>query len=162
VAPADPQAISIEGQVLDGARAPIDDAMIELWQANREGRYAHPEDAHEHASRHPGFSGFGRCCTDAQGRFSFVTVKPGPVPGLDGRLQAPHIEVSVFARGLLKRLVTRIYFPDERAANEQDEALRSIEDPRARATLIAAEDGRGRLRFDIHLQGDDETAFFAV
>ena len=108
-----------------------------------------------------GFTGFGRCATDAEGRFEFVTVKPGPVPGPDDRLQAPHIDVSVFARGLLNRLVTRIYFPDEAEANAGDPVLALIEDEAERQTLIAGQED-GALRFDIRLQGEGETAFFAI
>jgi protocatechuate 3,4-dioxygenase alpha subunit len=162
VAPDDPAAIEIEGRVFDGEGAPVDDALVEIWQANRHGRYAHPEDARVELPLEDGFSGFGRCPTDAEGRFAFVTVKPGRVPGRDGRAQAPHLGVSVFARGLLKRVVTRLYFPDEHEANAADPVLASIEDPRARSTLVARQTAPGRLRFDVHLQGPDETAFFAV
>ena len=98
--------------------------------------------------------------SDARAQFSFWTVKPGHVPGPDGQLQAPHVTVSVFARGLLKRLVTRIYFPDEEEANAVDTVLSSIEDQGLRRTLIACDEGDA-LRFDIHLQGDGQTAFFA-
>ena len=109
----------------------------------------------------PGFTGFGRSGTVAGGRFEFVTIKPGPVPAAGGGLQAPHIEVGVFARGMLKRLVTRIYFPDEEAANAADPVLSSLT-ASARATLVAVDEGDGVLRFDIRAQGDGETAFFAV
>ena len=102
-----------------------------------------------------------RCGTDAEGRFWFLTVKPGLVPWIDGRPQAPHIDVSVFARGLGHRLVTRIYFPDEAEANAADPLLNSIENPGARETLIARDD-HGALRFDIRLQGDGETCFFQI
>jgi protocatechuate 3,4-dioxygenase alpha subunit len=161
VSPDAPGAIRIRGQVFDGAGQPVNDAMLEIWQANAAGRYRHPADTREELPADAGFSGFGRCGTDEEGRFEFVTVKPGPVPGPGGTLQAPHIAVSVFARGLLKRLVTRIYFPDEAAANETDPVLSSIADPSARASLIARPEG-GVLRFDVRLQGDGETAFFAV
>ena len=107
------------------------------------------------------FSGFGRTGTDADGRFSFVTVKPGPAPGPDGNLQAHHVMVSVFARGLLKRLVTRVYFPDEEEANARDPVLSSIGDPAFRKTLVAHDEGDA-LRFDIHLQGENQTAFFEL
>ena len=159
--PDDPGAIRIEGTVHDGGGAPLNDALVEIWQANRAGRYAHPEDTREELPLEDGFTGFGRCGTDADGRFGFVTVKPGTVPGPDGRPQAPHIDVSVLARGLLKRLVTRIYFPDEDDANAADPVLASV-DPALRSTLVAVPDGDGVLRFDIHLQGDRETVFFAV
>ena len=161
VAPDDPDAIRLRGTVIDGKGDPVDDALIEIWQANRAGRYAHPEDKRRELPLEEDFAGFGRSATDAEGRFEFVTVKPGPVPGPDGRPQAPHIDVSVFARGLLKRLVTRIYFPDEAEANEADPVLSSIEDSAERGTLVA-EPEDGALRFDIHLQGDGETAFFVV
>jgi protocatechuate 3,4-dioxygenase alpha subunit len=158
----DPDAIRIEGRVLDGAGEPVGDALLEVWQANPAGRYAHPEDVRDELPLQPGFTGFGRVATDAEGRYALITVKPGPVPWPGGRVQAPHIEVSVFARGLLDRLVTRIYFPDEEAANAADPVLSAIEHPAARATLVAEHAGEGRLRFDIHLQGDRETAFFDV
>jgi protocatechuate 3,4-dioxygenase alpha subunit len=157
VSPGAPGAVRIEGVVRDGAGAPVHDALIELWQANRAGRYAHPGDTREQLALEPGFTGFGRCPTDTEGGFAFTTVKPGPLPG-----HAPHIDVSVFARGLLKRLVTRIYFPDEPEANAADPVLAAVADPAARATLIAAAAGDEVLRFDIHLQGDRETAFFAL
>jgi len=160
--PADtPDAVRIEGRVLDGEGASISDAMIEIWQAGRSGRYPHPADVRADLTLDPGFTGFGRCGTDDEGRYSFVTVKPGPVPGPAGRMQAPHLEVSVFARGLLHRLVTRMYFPDEAEANSADPVLGSIDDPDARATLVA-EPVDGALRFDIRLQGPGETAFFAI
>jgi protocatechuate 3,4-dioxygenase, alpha subunit len=157
----DPRAVRLFGRVTDGDGAPVNDAMIEIWQANSAGRYAHPEDVRDDQQLEDGFEGFGRTCTDEHGRYELVTVKPGPVQGLNGHLQAPHIEMSVFARGLLKRLVTRVYFPDEEDANAADPVLTSIEDRSARASLVAVEQGGG-LRFDINLQGDRETTFFAV
>jgi protocatechuate 3,4-dioxygenase alpha subunit len=157
--PADyPDALRLLGTVFDGRGEPVDDALVELWQANREGRYRHPQDVREETPLDPGFHGFGRCATDAAGRYGFVTVKPGPVPYPDGRMQAPHIDVSVFARGLLKRVVTRVYFPDERDANESDPVLSTVEPERRGALVARAENGA--LRFDIHLQGDRETPFF--
>lgn len=161
VSPDDPDAIRIRGRVYDGEGVPVNDAMVEIWQANRGGRYAHPEDRREEIPLEDGFDGFGRSATDDEGGYEFVTVKPGRVPGHDGVLQAPHLEVSVLARGLLKRLATRIYFPDEEEANAADAALASIEDPGERKTLIARREDGG-LRFDIHLQGDDQTTFFVV
>ena len=156
-----PGAIGLGGTLTDGDGEPIDDGMIEIWQANQAGRYAHPEDDRPDVPLDEGFKGFGRCRTDDYGRYEFRTVKPGPVPGPDGRLQAPHIEMSVFARGLLQRVVTRVYFPDEEQANAADPLLSSIEDEAVRDTLVAvAEDGM--LRFDIRLQGDGETAFLDV
>jgi protocatechuate 3,4-dioxygenase alpha subunit len=156
VPPDDPHAIRIAGTVLDGAGQPVPDGLVELWQANRAGRLCHPEDRREELPLDPDFAGFGRCPTDAGGGFEFVTVKPGTVPPC-----APHINVCVFARGLLRQLVTRIYFPDEPEANAADPLLSSIEDPALRASLIARAEG-GDLRFDIHLQGERETAFLDV
>jgi protocatechuate 3,4-dioxygenase, alpha subunit len=161
VSPDDPDAVRIVGTVYDGEGEVVPDAMVEVWQANRAGRYAHPEDTREELPLEEGFGGFGRSGTDEQGGFEFVTVKPGVVPGPNGTSQAPHIEVSVFARGIIKRMATRIYFPDEPEANEADPVLASIDDPDERATLVAREED-GSLRFDIHLQGDRQTAFFAV
>ena len=157
----DPDAIRLGGVVLDGSGEPVDDALIEIWQANRAGRYAHPEDTREEIPLEHGFDGFGRCATDPNGFYGFVTVKPGPVPAPEGGVQAPHIEMSVFARGLLKRLATRVYFPDETEANEADPVLGSIEDPAERSTLVAQPEDGG-VRFDIHLQGDRQTTFFSV
>ena len=160
VPPDHPLAVRIAGAVYDGAGEPVPDAMVEIWQANESGRYADPTDDRGNLPHDPEtFSGFGRSGTYADGRFSFVTVKPGPVS--DGSLQAPHIMVSVFARGLLKRLVTRIYFPDEKESNAQDPVLSTIEDPEFRKTLVAHDEG-GELRFDVHLQGDNQTAFFEL
>jgi protocatechuate 3,4-dioxygenase alpha subunit len=153
--------VRIGGTVFDGQGIPVPDAMIEIWQASASGRYAHPEDGRIDRPMDEAFEGFGRCGTDAEGRFWFHTVKPGSVPWIDGRLQAPHIDVSVFARGLGNRLVTRIYFPDEVEANTADPLLTSVEDLAARATLIARDED-GVLRFDIRLQGDGETCFFQI
>ena len=158
--PDDSDAVRIAGRVFDGEGEPVVDALIELWQANRAGRYDHPADAREEIPLEPGFRGFGRSETDAEGGYGFLTVKPGPVPHPDGGTQAPHIDVSVFARGLLKRVVTRIYFPDEPEANDSDPVLSSVEPGLRRALVARAEDGA--LRFDIHLQGDSETPFFDV
>jgi protocatechuate 3,4-dioxygenase alpha subunit len=153
-------AIRIEGIVFDGDGSPVDDALIEIWQANRAGRYDHSEDTRHGLPLENGFHGFGRCGTDVEGRYFFVTVKPGLVPAPGGGMQAPHIEVTVLARGLLKRLTTRVYFPDEEEANAADPVLSSLE-PDRRSTLVARDDGRV-LRFDIRLQGDGETAFLDV
>jgi protocatechuate 3,4-dioxygenase alpha subunit len=156
----DPRAIRIRGRLLDGNGEAVPDGMIEIWQANAAGRYAHPEDTRTDIPVEEGFLGFGRSGTVDDGWFEFVTVKPGRVPAPDGEPQAPHLVVLVFARGLLKQLVTRLYFPDEPEANASDPVLSEL-DESERATLIAqAEDGG--LRFDIHLQGDAETTFFAV
>ena len=151
--------VSIEGRVLDGAGQPVPDAILELWQANSQGKYAHPDDR-QNKPLDAEFSGFGRIPTDANGCFRFTTIKPGPVPGPENKPQAPHIVVSVFARGLLRRLVTRIYFPDERA-NGDDFALNLVPAKR-RPTLIAGKiPGReGTLAWDVRLQGPQETVFF--
>jgi protocatechuate 3,4-dioxygenase alpha subunit len=151
--------VEIVGRVLDGDGQPVPDAMLELWQANSQGRYAHPEDAQEKLIE-KGFQGFGRIPTAEDGSFRFLTVKPGRVPGPEEKLQAPHIVVSVFMRGLLRRLITRIYFADE-AANSEDFALGLIE-PSRRATLIARKSprGEGLFEWDVVLQGPDETVFF--
>jgi protocatechuate 3,4-dioxygenase alpha subunit len=161
VTPDHPEAIRIEGTVYDGAGEPVSDAMVEIWQANEAGRYNDPRDVREDLPLDEGFSGFGRSGTDAGGTFSFVTVKPGRVPLPNGGMQAPHIMVSVFARGLLERVVTRIYFPDEQEANANDPVLSSVEDLGLRRTLVAHEEGDA-LRFDIHLQGENQTAFFEL
>ncbi len=158
VPPDHPSAIEIQGAVYDGAGEVVTDAMVEIWQANPAGRYEDPEDDREDLPPEEGFIGFGRSGT-VDGGFSFVTLKPGAVPGPEGRPQAPHVMVSIFARGLLKPLVTRIYFPDERDANAADPVLSSIEDQGLRSTLIAHDEG-GVMRFDVRLQGEEQTAFF--
>jgi protocatechuate 3,4-dioxygenase, alpha subunit len=140
-------AITIAGRVLDGAGDGLPDAMVEIWQAGPDGVYR-------------GDFGWGRSGTGPAGEFSFVTVKPGRVPGPDGTLQAPHLTLLVFARGMLKAAQTRIYFADEAGANAEDPVLTGIEEETARASLIATE-AEGVFRFDIHLQGDRQTAFFA-
>jgi protocatechuate 3,4-dioxygenase alpha subunit len=156
--------IVIEGRVLDGDGAPVPDAIIELWQANAAGRYAHPDDTQSDKPLDPNFRGFGRCATDGEGRFRITTVKPGPVPGRGNSLQAPHINVILFSRGLLIHLHTRIYFADE-VANAADPLLSSIEDAAVRDTLLARREGGGqegspaRYRFDIVMQGENETVF---
>ncbi|HEX4985049.1 MAG TPA: protocatechuate 3,4-dioxygenase subunit alpha [Burkholderiales bacterium] len=147
--------IAISGCVLDGDGKPVDDAVLEIWQANVDGRYLHPDDLPAPPAN--GFSGFGRVATDAQGRFRFTTVKPGRVPGPGGTLQAPHLLVAVFMRGLLIHLLTRIYFPGE-ASNADDPVLKSVPSSR-RATLVAKSSGGG-LEWNVILQGRDETAFF--
>jgi protocatechuate 3,4-dioxygenase alpha subunit len=160
VPPGHPSAIRIEGTVYDGAGEVVTDAMVEIWQANPAGRYDDPKDQRDNLPLdRENFTGFGRSDTVNGGRFSFVTVKPGPVPMPDGRAQAPHVMVSVFARGLLRRVVTRVYFSDEAEANAEDPVLSSIEDPELRETLIAVDEG-DTLCFDIYLQGDRQTAFF--
>jgi len=162
-----PGGVWIRGRVLDGAGAPVPDALVETWQAGPDGAFASAEESRAGA---PPFRGFGRSSTDPQGLFGVFTVKPGRVPvapegaptvsGPRARLQAPHVAVTVLARGLLSRVVTRIYFADEPAANAEDDVLTSLPDPSRRASLLAAALGDG-YRFDIHLQGDHETVFFA-
>ena len=151
--------IRIEGRVTDGDGLPINDAMIEIWQADGQGRYAHPTDPR---GSNIGFKGFGRCGTgtDPANRFVFETVKPGSV---DGK-QAPHVSVIVFMRGLLSHAYTRLYFSDEAEANAADPVLRSVPEAR-RASLIAKREDTASgpvYRFDIHMQGDAETIFFDV
>jgi protocatechuate 3,4-dioxygenase alpha subunit len=145
-------------RVLDGDGAPVTDAMIELWQANAAGKYDHPDDPQ--ATDDPHCRGFGRLGTDRAGICIFETVKPGRVQGNDGTMQAPHVSVSVFARGVLKRLATRIYFEGD-AANEEDPILALVPGKR-RATLMATADPSHPTdwRFDIRLCGELETVFF--
>jgi protocatechuate 3,4-dioxygenase alpha subunit len=153
--------IRIEGCVTDGDGHPIEDAMIEIWQANRHGRYNHPIDE-QAKPLDPDFMGHGRTATDTNGNYWFETIKPGPVPGPNDTLQAPHINVIVFARGMLSHAFTRVYFEDE-AANQNDAVLLSIDDEAGRNTLIAARkkaEGKIIYRFDISSQGENETAFF--
>jgi protocatechuate 3,4-dioxygenase, alpha subunit len=153
--------IVIEGRVLDGDGAPVPDALLELWQANAAGRYDHVADEQADKKLDPNFLGYGRVATDAQGRFQIKTIKPGPVPGRGNALQAPHIGVAFFARGLLRQLYTRIYFADE-PANAADPLLSAIDDDSARQSLIARRAEGGAYRFDIILQGDGETAFLDI
>jgi protocatechuate 3,4-dioxygenase, alpha subunit len=158
VAPDTEGAIWIRGTVFDGNGDPVPDAMVETWQADPDGRFDHPDDPRGAVT---GFRGFGRAYTVDGGQYAICTLKPGRVPDGDGGLQAPHVDVSVFARGLLDRVVTRIYFADEAAANAEDAVLRSLPDDPARGTLIATPPDDG-YRLDIRLQGDRETVFFAV
>ncbi len=153
--------VIIVGRVIDGDGKPVPDAMIEIWQANSHGKYAHPED-NQNKPLEPGFQGYGRIPVDSGGRFCFVTIKPGPVPGPQGKPQAPHLAVSVFMRGLMKRLVTRIYFPDD-PANAGDFVL-SLVPPERRATLIAQRNANeiGTLEWNVILQGLNETVFFDI
>jgi protocatechuate 3,4-dioxygenase, alpha subunit len=150
--------IRIEGRLSDGGGHVLPDALVEIWQADAQGRYAHPADGRALSSN--SFRGFGRTPTDQAGGYAFATVKPGAVPGPNGTTQAPHINVSIFARGVLKRLFTRIYFAGE-AANATDPILALVPIDR-RHTLMAQPDAArpGVFRFDIRLQGEDETVFF--
>ncbi|MDQ1646588.1 MAG: protocatechuate 3,4-dioxygenase, alpha subunit [Cryptosporangiaceae bacterium] len=155
--PADqPGAIRIGGFVFDGAGEPVPDALVETWQADPDGSFGHPDDPRGLSSS---FSGFARCPTGVDGSWSVVTLKPGARPAPGGGTEAPHLDISVFARGLLDRVTTRIYFPAE-AANTADPVLSALA-PEAAATLVAVP-VPGGLRFDIHLQGPDETVFFSV
>jgi protocatechuate 3,4-dioxygenase, alpha subunit len=155
-----PGAITIIGRLFDGAGNVIPDGLIETWQADPDGRFAHPDDPRGPvAAGYQAFRGFGRAQTEMDGSFRIVTLKPGPLPFGDGRTEAPHIDVSVFARGMLDRSVTRIYFPDEADRNAADPVLESVPAGR-RSTLIAAPVSERLLRFDIYMQGDRETVFF--
>ena len=149
--------------MLDGDGAPVPDAVLEVWQANSAGRYNHPDDRREDAPLDPGFRGFGRVATDADGGFRLFTIKPGPVPGRGNALQAPHINVALFARGLLRHLNTRIYFEDD-PRNAADPLLSSIDDEAVRGTLLArrSEGQPPVYRFLIVLQGENETAFLDI
>jgi protocatechuate 3,4-dioxygenase alpha subunit len=160
---AEGERITLEGQVRDGDGAPVPDAMLEIWQANAAGRYHHPEDRQE-KPLDPDFLGFGRAFTDKDGRYRFVTIRPGQVPGRGNALQAPHIAMTVFARGLLKHLVTRLYFADLRDANEADPVLSGVADEAARRSLLATavKGSPSTYRFDVVLQGEGETLFFDV
>jgi protocatechuate 3,4-dioxygenase, alpha subunit len=156
--------VEVSGQILDGDGKPVPDGLIEIWQANAHGKYAHPDDLQDKPIE-KGFSGFGRVATDADGRFRFTTIKPGRVPGPDSprgeaTFQAPHLAISVLTRGLLRRLVTRMYFPDD--PNNGADLVLSLVEPSRQETLIAKKiDGRtGVLEWNVVLQGKDETVFF--
>ncbi|MGH8012290.1 MAG: protocatechuate 3,4-dioxygenase subunit alpha [Candidatus Binataceae bacterium] len=156
------QRIIVEGRVLDGDEMPVADALLEIWQANAAGRYDHPEDTQDQPLD-PNFHGFGRVASDAEGRFHFRTIKPGSV-GTQADRQAPHINLSIFARGLLKRLVTRTYFADE-SLNASDPVLSVLTEPARRDTLIArriTSSVEPVYHFDIVLQGLGETVFFEI
>jgi protocatechuate 3,4-dioxygenase alpha subunit len=151
--------IRIEGKVYDGEGQPVPDCMLEIWQADGQGRFVDPQDSR--ALPNTKFRGFGRCGTDANGAFAFDTIKPGSVPDPDGKPQAPHLLLAVFGRGMLRHLYTRIYFGGE-AANDSDPVLAQVPADR-RATLIATRDSTSAVyRIDLRLQGDDETVFFDV
>ena len=147
----------IRGRVIDGDGKSVDDAAVETWQANAHGKYAHPEDTREKLLE-ADFKGFGRVMTNGQGTFQLSTIKPGPVPGPKDTLQAPHLVVIVFMRGLLKHLVTRVYFPDE-PTNAADPILALVPAER-RSTLIACSVSDGVLEWNVVLQGKNETVFF--
>lgn len=155
--------IRVEGVVIDGMGAPIKDVMLEVWQANADGHYAHPEDGRPVED---GFRGWGRVITDfATGEWGFDTVKPGPTAGRNGALQAPHLSLWIVARGINVGLSTRMYFADEAETNATDPVLNLIEWEHRRETLIAMRserDGKSVYRFEIHLQGQEETVFFDI
>jgi protocatechuate 3,4-dioxygenase, alpha subunit len=153
--------VVVQGRVLDGDGVPVPDAVLEIWQANSHGKYAHPEDQQDKPFD-PGFRGYGRVPVNQDGVFRFATIKPGPVPGPEGREQAPHLVISIFMRGLLKRLVTRMYFPGD-ARNVSDPILNLVE-PQRRATLVTSPsaDGSGLLEWNVVLQGVNETVFFDI
>jgi protocatechuate 3,4-dioxygenase alpha subunit len=154
---AEGERIRLEGRVLDGAGEPINDALLEIWQADSQGRYAHPLDPRGSNARCKGFGRVGTG-TDPECRFLFETIKPGSVDGV----QAPHLNVTLFMRGLLVHLFTRIYFSDEEEANRRDPVLNSVPADR-RSTLIAQREETPAgvvYRFDIHMQGERETVFF--
>ena len=160
VSPETAGAITLGGRLYDGRDEAVPDALIETWQADSEGRFA---DLHGHRdpSTLPHFRGFARCTTDdGDGRFEIVTVKPGRVPWPGGGEQAPHIDVSVFARGMLHRCVTRIYFADEPEMNATDPVLQRV--PAERRSTLLAQPTDGGYTFDVYLQGPDETVFFEV
>ncbi|GAB3493122.1 protocatechuate 3,4-dioxygenase subunit alpha [Amycolatopsis cihanbeyliensis] len=142
----------IKGVVSDGAGEPVPDALVETWQADRDGRFDHPDDPRGAV---PGFRGFGRCPTEPDGSYAIRTVLPGALPG-----QAPHIDVSVFARGLLQRVVTRIYFPEHAEQHRTDPVLAAV--PAGRRDTLIAVPTAGGYRFDVRLQGEGETVFFDV
>jgi protocatechuate 3,4-dioxygenase, alpha subunit len=151
--------IRVEGKVLDGDGIPVPDSMLEIWQADAQGRFADPQD--KRALPNASFRGFARCGTDKDGNYAFETIKPGAVPDPDGKPKAPHILLAVFGRGMLRHLYTRIYFSDE-AGNAADPVLALVPADR-RMTLIAVrEAGRPVYRLDLRLQGGDETVFFDV
>jgi protocatechuate 3,4-dioxygenase alpha subunit len=144
-----PGAVWLRGRVLDGDGAPVPDALVETWQADPSGQFGGD------------FRGFGRSGTDEEGRWAILTLKPGPVPGASGEAaQAPHVDLNIFARGLLHRVVTRLYFADEGQANGADPVLAGLGED-ARATLVAQPCADG-YELDVHLQGPHETTFFAV
>ncbi len=148
--------VTIHGRVVDGDAKPVNDAVLEIWQADAHGKYAHPDDTQDKPLTR-GFRGFGRVPTDANGAFRFTTVKPGSVPGPHGIRQAPHLLVAVFMRGLLIHLLTRMYFPDD-ADNAGDPVLNLVPGER-RPTLIATRSDGG-LEWNVVLQGERETVFF--
>ena len=149
--------VTIRGRVIDADGRPVNDAAVEIWQANSHGRYASPEDRQDRPLD-AAFRGYGRSLTDEDGSFRFSTIKPGRVPGPGNSIQAPHLNVVIFMRGLLKQLMTRMYFPDD-PANGSDPVLALVPAER-RSSLIARKSGDGSLEWNVILQGRDETVFF--
>lgn len=149
--------VQIHGRILDADGKPVNDAAVELWQANSHGKYASPEDWQDKPVDST-FRGYGRSLTDDAGTFRFRTIKPGRVPGPDGRLQAPHLVIAIFMRGLLKQLLTRVYFPDD-PSNADDPVLTLVPRER-RGTLVAKRTADGVLEWNVQLQGANETVFF--
>jgi protocatechuate 3,4-dioxygenase alpha subunit len=149
--------VQIHGKIFDADSKPVNDAAVEIWQANGQGKYASPDDPQANPVE-KAFRGYGRSLTDEAGAFRFRTIKPGRVPGPEGGLQAPHITVTIFMRGLLKQLQTRIYFPDD-LANADDPVLNLVPAER-RATLVAKKRADGTLEWNVVLQGKNETVFF--
>ena len=156
--------IVIEGCVFDGSGTPVRDVLLEIWQADAQGRYAHPADRQPGKAADPAFRGWGRACSDFEtGTWRFETIKPGRVPGRGGVAMAPHVNLWIVARGINIGLNTRMYFDDEAAANTADPVLRLIEWEVRRQTLVGRREQRGGVtvyRFDIRLQGEGETVFF--
>jgi protocatechuate 3,4-dioxygenase alpha subunit len=149
--------VTIQGRVIDGDRVGVPDALVEIWQANAHGKYAHPEDR-QNKPMEPGFRGYGRVETNPQGAFRFATIKPGSVPSPKGKEQSPHLVISVFMRGLMRRLTTRMYFPGD-ALLASDPILKLVP-PARRSTLVARSVGAGALDWNVVLQGSGETVFF--
>lgn len=152
--------ITVQGRVLDGLGTPVKDVLIEVWQADAAGCHPHPDDPRA-AQVHPGFRGWGRVVPDFDtGVFRFDTIRPGPVPGPGGRMQAPHLSLWLVARGISIGLATRMYFPDDDTS--ADPLLALIEQPARRATLVATRAEPGLYLFDIVLQGQGETVFLDI
>ena len=154
--------IRVEGRILDGQGQGISDALVEIWQANSNGRYRHPHDERNDILLDDHFNGFGRAATDTDGSFWFETIKPGAVPGRGNTLQAPHITLVIMMRGLLSHTYTRLYFADEAHANSDDPVLALVEESRRNTLIAKREETRNGtvFRFNIHMQGDSETVFF--
>jgi protocatechuate 3,4-dioxygenase alpha subunit len=150
--------VAIEVRIVDSDGNAVNDAIVEIWQANAHGRYAHPDDTQDKPLE-PQFKGFGRVTTDNDGVFRFTTIKPGRVPAPGGGLQAPHLNVTIFTRGLLKHLITRMYFPNE-PANDEDPVLQGLPVERRQTLIATAHDGKNALKWNVILRGQDETVFF--